>query len=143
MTVHVNIHMPANIASINDLSGEKFVAKKSTDGGVKTIDLYYKDSTPKNKKEAFLQKITKFFDRLAGFKAATKSSSLGNALSNIRGENCSTHWRTNPNSIIATLKQAADSPHHEIHKNGVTVTVKDWEEIHDLTRLANNIVEDR
>ena len=142
MTIHVNIHMPANIASINDLSGEKFVAKKSTDGGVKTIDLYYRDSTPKNKREAFLQKINKFFDKLGGFKAATKSSSLGNALSSIRQQNCSTHWHANPNSIITTLKEAADSPNQEIHRNGVTVTVKNWDETHDLTRLANRVMGD-
>ena len=55
MSYQVNIHMPKHINSINELNGDNFVAKKSTDGGLKTIDLYYRDSVSENKKKDFWQ----------------------------------------------------------------------------------------
>jgi hypothetical protein len=136
MSYQVNIHMPKHINSINELNGDNFVAKKSTDGGLKTIDLYYRDSVSENKKKGFLAKLTGFFKKLTDFKLATKSQTLGTALSNIRGENCSKHWRTDPNVIIATLRDAANTHEREISDKGVTVTVKDWTLDHDKVRLA-------
>lgn len=137
MSYQVNIHMPKHINSINELNGDNFVAQKSTDGGLKTIDLYYRDSVSENKKKGFLAKLTGFFKKLTDFKLATKSQTLGTALANIRGENCSKHWRANPNLIIDTLKQAARTDDKELHKDGVTVTVKDWTTHHESALLGD------
>lgn len=140
MTYHVNIHMPANVAKIDDLSVGQFVAKTKTDGALKTIDVYYRTtSEPKTKQEKFLQKLETFAQRLRGFKPAIQSNSLTSAFKNIHQQSSQLGKNFNINLIPTLMKQVVDSDNKEISSRGTTVHVFGWTDAHDLSRMVDNL----
>ena len=140
MTYHVNIHMPANVAKIDDLSVGQFVAKTKTDGAFKTIDVYYRPtSEPKTKQEKFLQKLETFAQRLRGFKPAIQSNSLTSAFKNIHQQSSQLGKNFNINLIPTVMKQVVDSDNKEISSRGTTVHVCGWTDAHDLSRMVDNL----
>ncbi len=92
---------------------------------------------PESKKKGFLEKLTNFFKKLSDYKSASKSMTLGNALTNIRDNNCSLHWKADPNLLMSTAKDVLNSPNMELHKNGVTFTIKGWTVDQESQRLQD------
>ena len=140
MTYHVNIHMPANVERIDQLSADQFVAKTKTDGAVKTIDVYYRPtSDPKTKQEKFLQKLETFAQRLRGIKPAIHSNSLTSAFKNIHQQGSQLGKNFNINLIPTVMKQVVDSDNKEISRGGTTVQVSGWTDGHDTTHMLDSI----
>lgn len=123
MSHQINIHLPPGMTNLNELSLNDFISQTKTDGGVKTTDLYFHPSAPKNLKEKFLKNLSNLSARLNGsWKPALKSGNLEKAFSNIFGEN---NIRTKAdvyNKFGTALTKAAEKD-GEYHKNGATVTL--------------------
>jgi hypothetical protein len=123
MSHQINVHLPPGTTNLNDLSLNDFISQTKTDGGVKTTDLYYHPSAPKNLKEKFLKNLGDLSARLNGsWKPALKSENMEKAFTNIFGEKNIRSKEDIYNNFGAAMTKAAEKG-GDYSKNGATVTL--------------------